>query len=57
MMNQITPQNEAQQRAQLSQQIDKLTMLVQELSRRVSYLERENTRRKADVNHLANTRG
>jgi hypothetical protein len=57
MMNHLTPQSEAQQRARLSQQIDKLTMLVQELTRRVTYLERENARRKADVNHLANTRG
>jgi regulator of replication initiation timing len=41
----------------LEQQLQKLTKQVNELNQRVSFLERENNRRKQDVNVLAQRKG
>jgi regulator of replication initiation timing len=43
--------------ATLEQQLQKLTKQVNELNQRVSFLERENNRRKQDVNILAQRKG
>ena len=41
----------------LEQQVKKLLDQVNQLSRKINYLERENARRKQDVNQLANRKG
>jgi phage shock protein A len=41
----------------LEQQLQKITKQVAELNQRVSFLERENNRRKQDVNILAQRKG
>jgi regulator of replication initiation timing len=43
--------------AALEQQLQKLTKQVNELNQRISFLERENNRRKQDVNVLAQRKG
>ena len=41
----------------LEQQLQKLTKQVNELNQRISFLERENNRRKQDINILAQRKG
>jgi phage shock protein A len=43
--------------AALEQQLQKISKQVAELNQRVSFLERENNRRKQDVNILAQRKG
>lgn len=50
----ILTENKDQIISNLIKQVDKLSMQVVELAKRVSYLERENTRRKDDVRQLSN---
>lgn len=40
----------------LTKQVDKLTMQVNELAKRVSFLERENNRRKSDLTQISNNK-
>jgi regulator of replication initiation timing len=46
-----------QKMALLEQQLTKLLQQVVELNRRVSFLERENNRRKLDINQISNRKG
>jgi len=43
--------------AALEQQLARLTQQVKELNQRVSFIERENARRKQDINILAQRKG
>lgn len=50
----ITPE---QKQAALEKQIQLLVAQVNELNKRVSFLERENSRRKQDIQTVANRKG
>jgi hypothetical protein len=43
--------------AVLEQQLEKASLQLMELSRRISYLERENSRRKQDISHVSQKKG
>lgn len=41
----------------LTRQLDKLTTQVSDLNKRISFLERENNRRKSDLTQISNKKG
>jgi hypothetical protein len=52
-----TPNLQEQKLAQLEKQLERASLQIMELARRVSYLERENSRRKQDVVSLSQRKG
>jgi prefoldin subunit 5 len=46
-----------QKLSELERQVAQLTKQLAELNQRVSFLERENNRRKSDINTLSNRKG
>jgi hypothetical protein len=52
-----TPSPQEQKIALLEKQLERATLQLMELNRRMSYLERENSRRKQDVVSLSQRKG
>jgi hypothetical protein len=49
--------SDTQKISELERQVAQLTKQLAELNQRVSFLERENNRRKSDINTLSNRKG